>query len=175
MHFPQCQVPARKKQGRASLLFRRRDAEEWSAPEIVAIPDAADPADFQMYYLCANALPHGNFGLLGRYSVSAQSLGMEPVWSFDRRHWLRPCRAALGPDRECPITAPAHHLAEAGEKLLLYYSRANYDHCFQTVGNVEPTVEIRVASIDRFRLFGRALHGEAILTPPDFQQFQHRS
>ena len=141
-------------------------AENWSDPEIVAIPDAEDPADLQMYYLCVNALPHGNFGWLGRYSAATQSMGMEPVWSFDRRHWLRPCRASLGPNRDSVITVPAHHMAEDGDKFLLYYTCANYDHNFQTAGNAERTVEIRVASIDRFRLFGRELRSEAILTPP---------
>lgn len=139
--------------------------ENWSQPEIVALPDADDPIDLQMYYLCTNELPHGSFGWLGRYSVESQAMGMEPVWSYDRRHWLRPLRQSLGPDRDSTITTPAHHMVERGDKLRLYYGCSNYDHNFKTVDGSEPTKILKYADIDKHRLFGRDLKNSAMLSP----------
>ena len=139
--------------------------ENWSQPEIVALPDSNDPIDLQFYYLCANKLPHGNFGWLGRFSVATQKMSMEPVWSQDRRHWVRPFRKSLGPEPEKPIVAPAHHMAEVGDKFRMYYSCGNYDHNFQTMDGSRPQKMIRYAEIDQRRLFGCQLNNSAILSP----------
>ena len=140
--------------------------ENWSRPEIIATPDADDPVDLQMYYLCKTQLPHGAFGLLGRYSVDSQRMGMEPVWSTDGRHWLRPCRCLLGPDRESPITCPAQRMVEEGGLFRLYYSCSNYDHSFKTAENRRPETEIRTATIEKHRLFGAEIHEGTLISPP---------
>ena len=139
--------------------------ENWSRPEMIVLPDAQDPVDLQMYYLCRTRLPHGFFGLLGRYSVATQCMGMEPVWSTDGRHWLRPFRESLGPDRQNPITTPAQRLVEEGNLLRLYYGVSNYDHNFHTFDGSSPAVEIRTATIDRNRLFGARLQNGTLLSP----------
>ncbi len=140
--------------------------EDWSYPEIVCIPDADDPIDLQMYYLVPNELPNGNFGWLGRYSAIRQSMTMEPVWSYDRRNWMRPLRGDYGPDSDCPITAAAHHMVEMGEKFRLYFSRSNADHNFDTSDGSRVRHEICYADLDKHRLFGRLLKsGDVVLSP----------
>ena len=139
--------------------------EDWSHPEIIMLPDAEDPIDLQMYYLCINELPHGNFGWLGRYSAERQSMTMEPVWSRDRRSWLRPLRGDYGPDSNYPITAAAHHMAELGDTFRLYYSRSNADHNFSTENGNTVRHEICYADLDKHRLFGRNMNKSVLLSP----------
>lgn len=142
--------------------------EDWSHPEIVMIPDAEDPIDLQMYYLLPNELSNGSFGWLGRYSAVRQSMTMEPVWSFDRRHWERPLRGAYGPETEekYPITAPAHHMVECGDKFKLYYSRSSSDHNFKTAGGAKPYHELCWTELDKHRLFGKLVTpGTGLLSP----------
>lgn len=140
--------------------------EDWSQPEIIVLPDEEDPIDLQMYYLCVNELPHGNFGWLGRYSALKQSMSMEPVWSRDRRQWLRPLRGSYGPDSDYIITAAAHHMAEIGDKFRLYYSRSNGDHNFKTANGGSVIHEICYADMDKHRLFGRNMNNTVLLSPP---------
>lgn len=138
----------------------------WSQPEIIVLPDENDPVDLQMYYLCINELPHGNLGLLGRYSVARQEMTIEPVWSFDRRHWIRPLRKAIDFEKNSLIVAPAHHMVEKDDKLIIYYTKANYDHNFKTSDNSKPTTTICKATIDKNRLFGLQINNATVTTPP---------
>jgi hypothetical protein len=90
---------------------------------------------------------------------------MEPVWSRDRRSWLRPLRGDYGPDSDYSITAAAHHMAERGDTFRLYYSRSNADHNFKVENGNSIRHEICYADLDKHRLFGRNMNKNVLLSP----------
>ncbi len=144
------------------------DGLNWSEPEIVAAPDADDPADLQFYYLLKTQLDWGSLGLLGRFYVQTQRLTIEPVSSTDNRFWRRPLRKNCLPQDEAfesVSVIPAHTLLQEGNYLRLYYNGSNFDHNFKTPDGARPQQVIASATIHRNRTWGLNLRDDVILSP----------
>ncbi|NWG12672.1 MAG: hypothetical protein HXY20_03960 [Acidobacteria bacterium] len=73
------------------------DGLRWSDPELVLVPDGADPWDQQFYYLSQHHLTEWRIGFLGSYRIVAQDMNVEMVCSRDGRRWHRPMRGAWVP------------------------------------------------------------------------------
>lgn len=82
-------------------IHRRFSADglEWSAPELIIMPDACDPWDQQFYYLAVQWHEDWMIGSLGHYRVEdgQQTQDLELVFSRDGRTWHRPVRGGFIP------------------------------------------------------------------------------
>lgn len=95
--------PRREERDNARSLLRvvaRRvsdDGYHFSDPEIILMPDAADPLDQQFYYLAVHRHGDWRIGLVGDYEVVEQTMDLGLAFSRDGRQWRRPLRSPLIP------------------------------------------------------------------------------
>ncbi|MEN6355494.1 MAG: hypothetical protein ABFD83_00255 [Armatimonadota bacterium] len=109
------------------------DGLTFSDPEIVIVPDAADPLDLQFYYLSVHKQDGWRFGFLGRYPCASQTMDIELCFSTDGVSWKRPLRLpwlTRGSDDDCDskmVIAP-NRLLDAGDYWLMLYQGTNRTH-----------------------------------------------
>lgn len=113
--------------------YASEDGLRWTDRRRVIVPDPADPADMQFYYLAVTHLPQGRVGMLGHYRVQAQTMDIEWCFSSDGIHWDRPVRQAWlvrgkpGEPDSYGIYAN-HALVERNGRWHLFYTATNAAH-----------------------------------------------
>jgi hypothetical protein len=113
--------------------YASADGLHWTQRRRVLVPDPADPADMQFYYLAVTHTPRGRLGMLGHYRVEAQTMDLEFCFSSDGIAWQRPSRRpwiARGepPAPDCYGIYAPHALVERGGRWHLFYTSTNQSH-----------------------------------------------
>ncbi|MBN2451105.1 MAG: hypothetical protein JXR77_11995, partial [Lentisphaeria bacterium] len=112
------QTPHDNAPGVLRVIHRRfsRDGIHFGDPELVLLPDAADPITQQFYYLAQHREPGWRIGFLGNYPCWEQTMDIEMCFSRDGRRWLRPLRGGFVP--RDPVPEPGCMSAYATNSLL---------------------------------------------------------
>ncbi len=109
------------------VICRRtsKDGINFSALEIIIMPDENDPMDRQFYYLAVQRYDGINWGLLGNYNVAEQTMDFGLCFSRDGRSCLRPARGPAvfrEPDSfESKSIYASDAMIDAGDHWLLLY------------------------------------------------------
>ena len=167
------------------VIHRRlsEDGIEWGDPELVIVPDAADPLTQQFYYLSQHREPEWRIGFLGNYHCWEQTMDLELCFSRDGREWLRPLHGAFVPrgpipERDCMSAYATNGLLPAADDrwLLLYRGGTTHHNHTLPEGVSEAWHGIMGASWPRGRFaglrttpnaIGRLLLKPAILAVPE--------
>lgn len=176
--------PRREDRDNARSLLRvitRRvsdDGYHFGPPEIVMMPDEADPLDQQFYYLAVHRLGDWRVGLVGDYEIVDQTMDLGIALSRDGRHWLRPMRSPLIPrvpdTWESMSVYAIDRFIEAGDDMLLLYRGGSLPH--NRGADTHKVLQLGLARFSRTRLIGydtagnrdaRLLTGAFILSQPD--------
>lgn len=109
------------------------DGLTFSDPEIVIVPDAADPLDLQFYYLSVHKQDGWRFGFLGRYPCAEQTMDIELCFSQDGVNWDRPLRQpwlkrGCNGDFDSKMVIAPNRLLDAGDYWLMLYQGTNRTH-----------------------------------------------
>lgn len=140
----------------------------WSDPELIITPDAADPLHQQFYYLAVHRQDGWHIGMLGSYAVADQTMDIELCFSRDGRRWERPIRTPWvprGPEEydSLMVYAP-NRLIDGGDHWLLLYTGANYLHNeSRSTDSREPRCVTCAARFPKRRFLGLRALGKAQL------------
>ena len=148
------------------VIHRRTSADGvvFGDPELIVMPDEADPPTQQFYYLAQHREPDWRIGFLGNYPCWEQTMDIEICFSRDGRHWERPLRGGFVPRDPVPqpgcMSAYATNalLPVANDRWLLLYRAGNQLHNGQLGPGVsaEPWYGVMAASWPRQRFAGLA-------------------
>ncbi|OGV80351.1 MAG: hypothetical protein A3K19_04155 [Lentisphaerae bacterium RIFOXYB12_FULL_65_16] len=154
------------------VIHRRTsgDGVHFSDPELVIVPDAADPLTQQFYYLTQHREPDWRIGFLGNYHCWEQTLDIEMCFSRDGRHWARPLRGGFiprdsVPGKGCMSAYSTNNLLPiSGGRWLMLYRAGNTQHNHRLGPGVtdEPWYGIMGATWPRGRFAGLATAGRTV-------------
>ena len=161
------------------VIHRRTSADGivFSDPELIIMPDEADPPTQQFYYLAQHREADWRIGFLGDYPCWEQTMDIEMCFSREGRRWERPLRGGFIPRDPVPqpgcmsAYATNHLLPVADERWLLLYRAGNQLHNGQMGPGVtaEPWYGVMGASWPRGRFAGLAtapnMLGRLLLKP----------
>ena len=156
---------------RIVMRWTSPDGLQFSNPEIIQMPDSKDSPATQFYYLTAHDVEPYAVGILGNFNIRSQRLLLEPVWSRDRRHWVRPLRNNMLFEKDyINVAAITDMVSEPDGNVSLYYSASNTDHDGKILdGAKREENKLYKAQVHRRRFFGRRLQQGVTLVSPEIR------
>jgi hypothetical protein len=166
----------------ALRVIHRRTSDDgihFSDPELIIVPDGADPLTQQFYYLSTHREADWIVGFLGNYHCWEQTMELELCFSRDGSGWLRPLRGGFIPRDPAPepgcMSAYATNalLPVENDRWLMLYRAGNTQHNHRPGPGVEtPWFGVMGATWPRGRFAGlatsRNIQGR-LLTQPFIQ------
>ena len=137
-----------------------------SKPEVVMFPDAKDEVATQFYYLTRLDLEPYTVGFFGDFNIQTQRVRIEPIWSYDHKHWNRPLRYPLWPEDYVSAATINDIVLEPDGNVSLYYNANNMDHNGKVVGEKKDPNKLYKAQVPARKFFGRQLQPGTVLASP---------